>query len=557
MTSKSVDYYSTLTSDLGASYRRKMAMRLTGRGGARGMSFTELKIMSTKDSVETLGRLLGLRREEIFRNEQEQALALVGFRKKTRTERNSGESELAAIKAAERYLVKKRREAREATRPRFYDPDARMSANAPGPGGYDTFRPSKSQTRVAGGSSFGASTSQRGGFLGTQYKEAVRQAEMERQREEEEKLEASRRRQAAANGGGLDGGSEVLTRDVRRHQAQMRRSHHSASATSSAGLMSSFGQESLRRGEQIRAMGKRQYMVSSGPRTNLGAVSSFCRSAQGLMAAPVRNVDHWSSPGPRYNVRQKLVSNIPGKTIGIGAKFSRSARPSMVRRTAGPGPVYQPNYSVVDKNRPNTTMCPRRTVGSIAPGSDGPGPVYYPGYDNKGTMGSSHAFSFADYKSRGGAKTRRVTSVGGPVPEDLLPAVRKGQHASLTRRAKSTGALGRGGGRGGGGRGGGRDGSHGRGQQGVRAGSAVVKPGKRPFPHKWLETETNKQQRAEAEMREIRDNIWRKLRESGHAQVVRDTEKMNGGGGNAGAEGNLMTTLDRQKQARRKHKQRK
>ena len=35
MTSKSVDYYSTLTSDLGASYRRKMAMRLTGRGGAR------------------------------------------------------------------------------------------------------------------------------------------------------------------------------------------------------------------------------------------------------------------------------------------------------------------------------------------------------------------------------------------------------------------------------------------------------------------------------------------------------------------------------------------
>ena len=61
-------FYSTLTSDLGNHYRIEMAKRLTSRAPSQcgSMAFNELKVMSRKDSVQTLSKLLGLRREEIF-----------------------------------------------------------------------------------------------------------------------------------------------------------------------------------------------------------------------------------------------------------------------------------------------------------------------------------------------------------------------------------------------------------------------------------------------------------------------------------------------------------
>ena len=83
-------FYSTLTSDLGNHYRVELARRLTQSAPkhAGSMCFTELKIMSKKDSVETLSKLLGLRRQEIFRREQEEALSLAGFRKKSKQQKH-------------------------------------------------------------------------------------------------------------------------------------------------------------------------------------------------------------------------------------------------------------------------------------------------------------------------------------------------------------------------------------------------------------------------------------------------------------------------------------
>ena len=487
------EYYSTLTSDLGNHYRIQMAKRLTSSkpSHAGSMSFTQLRVMSKKDSVDTLSRLLGLRREEIFRHEQEEALALVGFRKKSKAAKFAEKHrEDLAVKRAESYLRKKRREKAQSVGPRWYDPDARMDANTPGPAGYDLSRTNSIRKGKikGGGGSWGASKTTRGGFLGNSYREAVKKAQREREREAELVLEEARwRQQQEANRNNSYGGSAVLASDVRQHE-EMRlelETLRSGGGASSIGLAQGSsnrfgasgpaGADIVRRGRQKAGMGKRNYMVSSGPRT------TPANWIKAIEAAPTRSEDRWSSPGPRYNVRQKLVSSIPGKTIGIGAKFSKSSRPSMVRKTAGPGPVYQPNYSVVDKNRPNTTMCPRRKVGSIAPGSDGPGPVYYPVYDNKGSMGGSTAYSFADFESRGGDKTRRVPKIGGPVRD---------KRGSMRRRAKSSGAL--------------------RGRQSQN--HAAVIPGTRRVP---MDREEAKALFAEASIHEMRKGIWHKIRGRG------------------------------------------
>jgi hypothetical protein len=505
-------HFSTLTSDLGNHYRIQMAKRLTSSKPthAGSMSFTQLKVMSKKDSVDTLSRLLGLRREEIFRHEQEEALALVGFRKKSKASKFADKHrEDLAVKRAETYLRKKRREQAQSVGPRWYDPDARMDANTPGPAGYDLSRTSgigKGKIK-GGGGSWGVSKTTRGGFLGNSYREAVKKAQRQREREAELVLEEARWRQQQESNkkNSYGGGSAVLASDVRQHEERRLELEtlRSGGGASSLGLAQGssnrfgagghVGADSVRRGYQKSAMGKRNYMVSSGPRT------TPANWIKAIEAAPTRSEDRWSSPGPRYNVRQKLVSNIPGKTIGIGAKFSKSSRPSMVRKTSGPGPAYQPKYSVVDKNRPNTTMCPRRAVGSIAPGSDGPGPVYYPVYDNKGSMGASTAYSFADFESRGGDKTRKVPKVGGPVRDP---------RGSMRRRARSSGAL--------------------RGRQNKKFGNsssrgggglAAIKPGARRVP---MDREEAKALFAEASIHEMRKGIWHKIRGRGDGAARND-----------------------------------
>ena len=497
-------YYSTLTSDLGNHYRVQMARRLTSSkpSHAGSMSFSQLKIMSKKDSVDTLSHLLGLRREEIFRHEQEEALALVGFHKKSKAKKFAEKHrEELALKRAEAYLKKKEREKLAAVGPRWYDPESRMKANTPGPGGYQL---SKKNKKIKGGSQFGLSKTSRGGFLGNAYRDAVKKAERQKEREAELLLEESRWRQQLEGNknNSFTGGSEILPSDIRQHEERRLELEtlRSGGGASSIGLAQGslnryggggrFGAESLQRGVQKSSMGKRNYMVSSGPRTTpanwLNAIS----------AAPTRSEDRWSSPGPRYNVRQKLVSNITGKASGIGTKFSKSARGSLVKKTAGPGPIYQPRYSAVDKNRPNTTMCPRRSYGSIAPGSDGPGPVYYPSSDNKAFIGGSHAYSFADFESRGGAKTLKVPRIGGPVDErnQSRHNRRRRSGGGRMKRARSSGAL--------------------RSQNGSLNGRepTAVPPGKRQVP---IDRDEAKALLAEASIHEMRRGIWHKIRGRG------------------------------------------
>lgn len=313
-------FYSTLTSDLGNHYRIEMARRLTQSAPkhAGSMHFNELKVMSRKDSVETLSKLLGLRRSEIFRREQEASLALAGFRKKSKQQKYLEKAaEGAAIRQAEIYMKKQRRELQAAVGPRFYEPEARTSANSVGPAGYDVFRLPKSMRAVKGGSSFGKSTTQRGNFLGEQYREAQRESLRRIKEEEERRL----------NGGettttNVYGGSQILEGDVRIHQRQQQ----SQSGGSIFGGSGSIGHGSIRRGQQLSKMGKRQYMVSSGPRSDPTAPASL--SGRGLSAAPTRGGDKWNGPGPRYNVRQKLIGT-DGRANGVGAKFSRGSRPDI------------------------------------------------------------------------------------------------------------------------------------------------------------------------------------------------------------------------------------
>lgn len=142
-------------------------------------------------------------------------------------------------------------------------------------------------------------------------------------------------------------------------------------------------------------------MISSGPRTD---PSNWLNAIE---AAPTRASDRWASPGPRYNVRQRLTSSIPGKHIGTGPKFSQASRLPRTRVTESPGPAYMPSYKAVEKHRPSTTMCPRRDVGSTIGtlSNSGPGPAYHPQFDNKGHFRATPAFSFADHDPN----TRRST----------------------------------------------------------------------------------------------------------------------------------------------------
>ena len=479
-------FYSTLTSDLGNHYRIEMAKRLTSRAPSQcgSMAFNELKVMSRKDSVQTLSKLLGLRREEIFRREQEESLALAGFRKKSKQAKFLQKSrEEAAERQALLYIKKKQREKLAAVGPRFYEPEARTNANSLGPAGYDVFNLPKSMRKVTGGSSFGKSTTQRGGFLGQQYKDAQREAIRVAKDMEERILNGeSPLDQDSYN----HGGSRIIEGDVRRH---MRNSQSSGS------MYGSIGHKSIRRGEQISAMGARRYMISSGPRSNPTAPASL--SSNGLAGAPTRKSNKWNGPGPRYNVREKIGYN---KGILVrnssGAKFSKGSRPDINQKTSGTDVMYKPSYSAVDKNRPNTTMCPRREIGSFsAVGSEGPGPAYYPGYDNKGHMSTSKSFSFDNIERRGREKVKQ-RQLGKP--DELAPSLewakRKKMMQKYTgkkRHSKSSGAL-----------------------------NGNNRRRKQPPTKMNMTLKETKELLAEASIHEMRRGIWKKIREPGLAACV-------------------------------------
>ena len=93
------NYYSTLTSDLAKQYKIKLASKLTAYNPKSITPFHDLVHLTDEESSDNLERLLSLKRNEVFRREQENALELVGIRrrKKRREKRkaNGGRKVLA------------------------------------------------------------------------------------------------------------------------------------------------------------------------------------------------------------------------------------------------------------------------------------------------------------------------------------------------------------------------------------------------------------------------------------------------------------------------------
>ena len=75
-------YYSTLTNDLAKQYRLALAKRLTNYTPEYRSEYSQLKILTSKESNDNLNRMLSLKRPEVFRREQDAALSLVGIQRK-------------------------------------------------------------------------------------------------------------------------------------------------------------------------------------------------------------------------------------------------------------------------------------------------------------------------------------------------------------------------------------------------------------------------------------------------------------------------------------------
>ena len=77
-------YYSTLTNDLARQYRIALAKRLTNYNPGIRSDFNQLKILTSEESSANLNRLLSLKRPDVFRREQDEALSLVGIKRRKR-----------------------------------------------------------------------------------------------------------------------------------------------------------------------------------------------------------------------------------------------------------------------------------------------------------------------------------------------------------------------------------------------------------------------------------------------------------------------------------------
>ena len=81
------NYYSTLTSDLAKQYKIKLASKLTAYNPKSIAPFHDLVHLTDEESSDNLERLLSLKRNEVFRREQENALELVGIRRRKKAPR--------------------------------------------------------------------------------------------------------------------------------------------------------------------------------------------------------------------------------------------------------------------------------------------------------------------------------------------------------------------------------------------------------------------------------------------------------------------------------------
>ena len=370
-------YYSTLTNDLAKQYRLALAKRLTNYIPEYRSDYGQLKILTSKESNDNLNRMLSLKRPEVFRREQDAALSLVGIQRrkgrheegKLRGHSNSvSQRSRTATSSAKRTRYRRRKRAfasseKSTTTPRYfksgggdmtihhrgrctYDPKV-MSVNTPGPQAYSNNTGLVGKSRIKGGSFFGRSKTQRSQLGGVR----------ERKRADTADNHGSKRRS---------------------RQLNRRDSRSAPSISLKPKKTAPFG--------------------TTGPRTH--PLSQ--RNDMIDCAATRDGIDRWSSPGPRYNTRADATYRLPGVPVTYGktTKFSTSSRLPKATKTIGPGPVYQPNYSQVEKKPVNPTMCPRRSYGSLYEniGDDsGPGPAYLPKFDNKGHISTAPSFSFGDH----------------------------------------------------------------------------------------------------------------------------------------------------------------
>ena len=368
-------YYSTLTNDLARQYRIALAKRLTNYNPGIRSDFNQLKILTSEESSANLNRLLSLKRPDVFRREQDEALSLVGIKRRKRGNKQPRPRTGSSFLQSERTYSSRPSTGAEktVTTPRWFkhgggditihhrgrcsfDPKV-MSINTPGPQAYSNTHGLVGHKKIKGGSFFGRSKSQR-----TQLGKSEARNKKRVTRADEEEAE------------------------LRRMKAK---SKYNRSATAPA-------RSPLRKLPVQRAP-----FGTSGPRTHPLAQRNEmlgCGATRG-------GADRWSSPGPRYNVRADATYRLPGVPVTYGktTKFSTSSRLPKAKKSIGPGPVYMPSYKVVEKSPTNPTMCPRRSYGSLyerADKSDGPGPSYLPKFDNKGHISTAPSFSFGDHDPR-------------------------------------------------------------------------------------------------------------------------------------------------------------
>eukprot|EP00943_MAST-04B_sp_MAST-4B-sp1_P007399 g7399.t1 len=371
-------YYSTLTNDLAKQYRLALAKRLTNYNPEYRSEYRQLKILTSKESNENLNRMLSLKRPEVFRREQDAALSLVGIKRrkdKKITNSHSGNQLLQRASTSSPTHGRQRRRqttksfGKSITTPRYftsgggdmtihhrgrctYDPKV-MSITTPGPQAYSSNTGLVGKSKIKGGSLFGRSKSQR-----SQLGQASK----------------SRRVSTANN----------CPSGRHKNRPKLRTSNSAPS---------SFSQKPFK-----KIVRKTAPFGTSGPRTHPLAQ----RNDMIDCAATHEGTDRWSSPGPRYNTRADARYRLPGVPITYGktTKFSTSSRLPKQKESVGPGPVYQPKYSQVEKKQVNPTMCPRRSYGSLYEsinGDNGPGPAYLPKFDNKGHISTAPSFSFGDH----------------------------------------------------------------------------------------------------------------------------------------------------------------
>ena len=449
-------YYSTLTNDLARQYRLALAKRLTNYNPGYRSEFNQLKILNQEESNSNLNHLLSLKRPEIFRREQDAALSLVGINRK---KRSRSKNKIRPTTTTFSQSTKPRNVPRSLKHMSVTTP--RWFKNGGGDmtihhRGRCSFDPKVMSTNTPGPQAY----SNNHGLVGHGK---VKGGGSTFGRSKSQRTSFGPREETAA------------VRERRNRRALM--NEPDAEPINRSRLPPS----PPRSPEILHKMPpKRAPFGTSGPRTH-----PLAQRNEMIGAAPAHGGMRRQGPGPKYNVRADATYRLPGVPFTFGnksMKFSTSSRLPKAKTGIGPGPAYMPSYKAVEKSPTNPTMCPRRSYGSLyerSDRSDGPGPSYMPVYDNKGHIPTQPSFSFGDHDSRvRETLSRQSTRSPSRMPEPTLAF-------SKSWRAQSA--------------------SH---------------EGSRSQPSLGTMYHPSKELLAEANISEMRKEIWKKIRGGGGADTL-------------------------------------